>query len=186
MNRLPAALILITSLLLTPAVGGPPKTIRSGLQPGETVGSFHVQDVTGPAQGTSLCYACRYGSRPVINVFVREMTDNVIELVQRLDEQARQHKAEQLEVFVVLLSLDPESDRDLLIDVARKHAVKHVPLTIFDGLTGPPQMKIAQQADVTVMLWNETKVQANHAFTTGTLDDTAVKAILRDIPKLLK
>ena len=30
--------------------------IKSGLQVGETAPAFHVQDVTGPSKGQSLCY----------------------------------------------------------------------------------------------------------------------------------
>jgi len=30
--------------------------IQSGLKPGESVGPFQVDDITGPNKGTSLCY----------------------------------------------------------------------------------------------------------------------------------
>jgi hypothetical protein len=30
--------------------------LESGLQPGDKAGAFNVKDVTGPRQGTSLCY----------------------------------------------------------------------------------------------------------------------------------
>jgi len=30
--------------------------VKSGLQPGESVGPFEVDDITGPNKGTTLCY----------------------------------------------------------------------------------------------------------------------------------
>lgn len=170
----------------TGAVGDERTSLKSGLQPGETIASFHVEDVTGPAKGKSICYACRYGSRPVVNVFVREITDEVVTLMRQLDAQVEKHKDEQLQVFLVLLSLDPESDRETLENLAAKQELKHVPLTLFDGLTGPPKMKIAQRADVTIMLWNKAKVKSNHAFTSEALNDKAVAAVIKEIPDLLK
>ena len=178
--------ILALTCLAAAAFGDERLSLKSGLQPGETIASFHVEDVTGPAKGKSICYACRYGSRPVVNIFVREITDEVVTLVRQLDKQVENHKDVQLQAFLVLLSLDPESDRETLVKVAEKHGLKHVPLTLFDGLTGPPQMKIAQQADVTIMLWNEAKVKVNHAFTSAALNDNAVTAVIKELPGLLK
>lgn len=178
--------IVASTCLATAAFGDERTSLKSGLQPGQAVTSFHVEDVTGPAKGQSICYACRYGSRPVVNVFVREITDEVVTLVRQLDAQVEKHRDEQLQVFLVLLSLDPESDRETLENVAEKHRLKHVPLTLFDGLTGPPKMKIAQRADVTIMLWNEARVTSNHAFTAEALNDKAVTAVIKEIPDLLK
>jgi hypothetical protein len=121
-----------------------------------------------------------------VNVFAREITDEVVTLVRQLDAQVEKHKDEQLQVFLVLLSLDPQSDRETLKNVAAKHKLKHVPLTLFDGLTGPPKMKIAQQADVTIMFWKEAKVRTNHAFTSESLNAKAVAAVIKEIPDLLK
>ena len=178
--------ILLSICLVATASADERKPLKSGLQRGETVASFQVEDVTGPAKGTSICYACRYGNRPVVNVFARSMTDEVVMLIRELDAQVAKHQNAQLQAFFVLLSLDPESDREALEALAAKHGLKHVPLTVFDGLTGPPKMKIAQRADVTVMLWNEAKVVSNHTFTAASLKAESVKAVIQDVPKLLE
>ena len=71
--------------------------LESGLAVGADVPAFNVRDITGPAKGTTLCYRCKYGDRPVVTVFTREVNDTVKDLVKRIDEQVgatgRQHIA---------------------------------------------------------------------------------------------
>ncbi len=95
-------------------------------------------------KGKSICYACDYGTRPVINVFIRNVTTENTRLIQKLDQMAVQHMDESLKVFVVLLSMDPEADRQQLIELDQQCDLAHVPLTLFDGITGPKNCKIAQ------------------------------------------
>lgn len=44
---------LLVAFAATAAVAG---DVESGLQVGDKAGAFNVNDVTGPKQGTSLCY----------------------------------------------------------------------------------------------------------------------------------
>ena len=48
----PLLAVLVTCTVTIVTAG----TIDSGLQVGDTAGAFNVKDVTGPKQGTSLCY----------------------------------------------------------------------------------------------------------------------------------
>lgn len=160
--------------------------VKSGLQVGDYVGSFDVEDVTGPARGRSICYACRYGARPVINIFAREMTDEVAMLIAAIDKKIDKHQDRQLKAFVVLLSEDPEADEEKLIRLTRKHRIRNVPLTLFDGIAGPPKCRIAEKAAVTVMLWHDQEVKANHAFAAGQFDQAGIDAVLRSTAKILK
>ncbi|MBC8290203.1 MAG: hypothetical protein H8E37_07790 [Planctomycetes bacterium] len=164
----------------------PGKPLKSGLQVGDIVGTFDVEDVTGPARGRSICYACRYGTRPVVNIFAREMTDEVATLITKIDKQIDENQDKELKAFVVLLSEDPKADEETLIKLTRKHRIKNVPLTLFDGAIGPPKCRISEKAAVTVMLWHDQEVKANHAFAKGKLTRKGIEAVVKSAAKILK
>jgi L-lactate utilization protein LutC len=85
--------------------------------------------------------------------------------------------------FVVFLS-DKEELKAQLEEAARKHNLERIILSTFDP-AGPEGFQIAEQADVTVVLYDSHKVRANHAFAKGELTDKAIDAILADVPKIL-
>ena len=49
---------------------------------------------------------------------------------------------------------------------------------------GPPDYELSRDADVTVLMWNESKVKVNRAYK-GELTEKDIGAIVADIPKLL-
>src|SRR5688572_31949776 len=62
--------------------------LKSGLEIGDAVQPFYVQDVTGPSAGKDpLCYRCQYGARPVVAVFTRKVDDKVAALVKEIDSK---------------------------------------------------------------------------------------------------
>ena len=122
----------------------------------------------------------------MVTVFAREITDNLASLVRKIDEQVGEHKDEQLSSFIVLLTDDPDAAETKLKELAEKHKIDDVPLTVFDGEAGPPSYKISKDADVTVLLWRGTEVKVNHAFAKGELDEKAVDKIVADVPKILE
>lgn len=75
------AIALILGTWFLPSASGE----EPGLVVGDPVEQFLVKDCTGPAMGKTLCYYCRYGNRPVVGLFVRELSDEVADLVVRLD-----------------------------------------------------------------------------------------------------
>jgi hypothetical protein len=121
-----------------------------------------------------------------VNVFARSLTDDLASLVKGIDSFVDTNKSQQAAAFVVLLTSDPDADEAKLKEFAKKHDIKHVPLTLFDGESGPPNYKVAKDAEVTVMLWKQRNVKANHAFAKGELNDSTVKKVLADTPKILK
>lgn len=158
--------------------------VKSGLEPGSSVPAFNVKDVTGPSKGKSLCYRCRYGGRPVVSVFARTVDDNLAQLIKQVDYQVG--KNEQMKAFVVLLTDDPDTAEPQLAEWAKKHKIANTPLTIFDGPSGPPDYKIAKQADVSVMMWVDGAVQVNHAFAKGKLSKASIKSVVGDTSKILQ
>jgi len=121
-----------------------------------------------------------------VNVFARELTDNLASLVKQLDAVVGKNEEKKMAGFVVLLSEDPDADEAKVVAFAEKHGIKNLPLTLFDGVAGPPSYNLAQDADVTVHLWVKTEVKANHAFGKGGLTDAAVKQVVAETAKILE
>jgi hypothetical protein len=122
----------------------------------------------------------------VVNVFARELTDNLASLAKQIDAKIGENEEKKMSGFLVLLSEDPDADEGKLIAFAEQHGIKNLPLTLFDGVAGPPNYKLAKEADVTINMWAGKKVKANHAFAKGGLDAAAVKKIVADTAKILE
>jgi hypothetical protein len=159
--------------------------LKSGLQPGDAPPPYNVKDVTGPSEGKSLCYRCKYGARPVVNIFAREMTPEVVALVKEIDGLVAKNEDKKMAAFVTLLTNDPDKDEAKLKEIAKKEGLKNVPLTVFDGVAGPDGYKIAEKANLTVTMWVESGVKASHAFAKGEYKTANAKAILDDTKKIL-
>lgn len=159
--------------------------LKSGLQPGDAPPAYNVKDVTGPSEGKSLCYRCKYGARPVVNIFAREMTPEVVALVKQIDELVGKNEEKKMAAFVTLLTNDPDKDEAKLKEIAKKEGLKHVPLTVFDGVAGPEGYKIAEKANLTVTMWVESDVKASHAFAKGEYKKDSAKTIIEDTKKIL-
>ena len=119
-----------------------------------------------------------------MSIFARELTDDLASLVKQIDEQVA--KNEEMKAFVVLLSDDPDAAAPKLEKLAKEKKIEHTPLTIYDGEAGPGDYKIAEEADVTVLMWKGQTVQVNHAFKKGELNAEKVKKVAADTAKILK
>lgn len=110
-------------------------------------------------------------------VFARNISDPLASLVKEIDKQ-------KVNSFVVFLS-DDEDMADKAKDFAEKNNIKKTILSV-DNVKGPPGYNIAKDADVTVVLYNQRKVAANHAFRAGQLNQQAVQKVVKDLPKITK
>lgn len=119
----------------------------------------------------------------MVCVFARETSEPLTSLVKQVNAEIAKNDA--LKSFVVVLTDDKTKTSKTLKEMASKGDVKNVPLTLVDDPAGPPDYKIAKDADVTVMFWKGGKVKYNYAFAKGKLSDADVKTIVADIPKLL-
>lgn len=158
--------------------------IQSGLQPGEEISAlFEPLNVTGPHAGEPHCLVCENGASPVAMIFARELTAPLLKLIARIDAATKQHQGEAMGSFVVFLS-DDEALKPRLETTAKQHRLEHIVLSVYEP-AGPEGFKLAEQAIVTVVLYENHKVKANHAFAKGQLTDKAIDAILADVPKIL-
>lgn len=124
----------------------------------------------------------------MVAIFTRSLDGHLASLVKKIDSQAGSYKGgkKPLRSFVVYLTDDPDAAEGKLKEFATKNGIKNIPLTIFDGVSGPPKYKIAKEADLTVLLWKKQKVEANHAYGTGQFDAKGVEAVVKDLPKILE
>jgi hypothetical protein len=159
--------------------------VKSGLGVGESPSPFNVKDITGPNKGTSLCYRCAYGAKPVACVFTREITPEVTGLIKEIDASVGANKDKKLSAFVVLLTDDADAGAKQLAKLAADGKITNVPLTVFDGQAGPDSYKISKDAAVTVMLWNKSRVEANHSFAAGKLSADDAKKVAAETSKIL-
>lgn len=159
--------------------------LDSGLQVGAYPPPFMVADITGPAAGEKLCYRCRYGAQPVVNIFARKMDENVTKLVKELDGVVGKNRDSRMAAFVVVLTDDPDAQETSLKKTAETHGIKHTPLTVFENSAGPAKYRINKDADVTVMMWVDSDVKINHALKGEELNKESIAKIVGDTAKIL-
>ena len=116
-------------------------------------------------------------------IFAREVTPTLTSLVKKIDAETGKNKDKKMGSFAVFMSDDPKLE-DALKDLAKKEELKDFVLSI-DNPAGPAAFKIAKDADITVVLYNKRKVEANYAFKKGELKDADVSKILADIAKIV-
>jgi hypothetical protein len=181
----PKALIAWCALAMLPLASlSGEERIVSGLQPGEELtGLFEPLNVTGPHAGEPHCLVCENGANPVVMVFARDLSEPLVKLMAKIDAATGQHHDHAMGSFVVFLSED-ERLQGRLEETARKHKLAHLVLAI-DAPAGPDGFKVSAIADVTVVLYENHQVKANHAFARGELSDKGIDAVLADVPKIL-
>jgi hypothetical protein len=173
--------LVVVAFAVCPVSAADPK---SGPQVGEKVpGPLHPLNCTGDHAGEKYCLYCENGDNPVAMIFVRQVTPEVAKLIKRIDRATDQNKEHSMGSFVVFLS-DSETLETELKELAKKEKIQHCVLAI-DDPEGPKNYNIAQEADVTVVLYTKRTVKANHAFRKGELNDKGIEAIVADLAKIL-
>lgn len=106
-------------------------------------------------------------------------------LVKAVDEKVAENA--NLKAFVVhLTDTDNEAEAvSTLRDLAAEKGIKEVPLTLMDTPAGPPSYKIAEDAEVTVLLWRFSELRSKHSFGPGELTEADIERVLADLPKIL-
>jgi hypothetical protein len=182
MKRL--GLVSVPALLLLSGVASAAEPLKSGLQAGEKITTiFEPLNVTGPHAGEPYCLICENGLAPVAMLFAREVNEPLLALLGQLDAATAKNREQQLGSFVVFLS-EQEGLKQQLESAAKKLGLKHLVLAM-DAPAGPEGFNVAADADLTVVLYRDHDVKANHAFRKGELTAAASQKILADLPKIL-
>ena len=159
--------------------------VTSGPQVGDSVGAFTVTKVTGNADdgvddGKSLCYRCKMGQRPVVMVFARSADEKLAKLLKKIEEEVEEHQSDKLTSFVNMIGADADSLKKQAAEFVKSNDIKRIAFVVpEDAKNGPEDFKIAPDADLTVVCYKGGKVQANHAFSKGQLDDAKIEAIVK-------
>ena len=124
------------------------------------------------------------GNRPVVAIFARDVDDALTGLVKKVDEATAKHADAKMASWVVFCN-DDEKLEEKLKALAKKEKIDTCVLTIVDRKAVPSGYKLAPEADITVVLYVNRTVKANHAFKKGELKGKDIDAILADLPKIL-
>jgi hypothetical protein len=158
---------------------------QSGLASGQRPGPYSAVIATGPQRGQSYCYVCETGDKPGVIVFARGLSDPLGKLVQQLDKLQTEHKPSDLRVWVTFLSNDQPTLDPEVVRWGQKHAIRSVPLGVFEDVKGPPSYRLATDADVTVLLFVKRRVVSNFAFRSGELTEEQAARVLKAVPQLV-
>ncbi|QDT13791.1 hypothetical protein [Planctomycetes bacterium K23_9] len=143
---------------------------------GDAAGAFYVTKIAGAKDdgvdvGQELCYRCRYGSRPIVMVFARRADDKLSDLMVQLDKAVQSSKESQLRGLVTLLNDDLAKAKDNANKLADKTGVKLVPIVVAkDNATGPPNYKLNQSSDVTIVMASDSQVVWTRAYSGDSVD----------------
>ncbi|MCI0640471.1 MAG: hypothetical protein L0Y72_05705 [Gemmataceae bacterium] len=157
---------------------------QSGPAVGEDVpGPFHPLNVTGEHAGKTACLYCANGGNPVAVVFAREVNPTVATLLKKLDEATIKNGSQNMGSYAVFCS-DQKGLAEQLKDMAGKQKLQKLVLSI-DNPAGPKSYEIAKDAEVTVLLYTEFNVKANHAFKKGELAAKDIDRVVADVSKIV-
>ncbi len=118
----------------------------------------------------------------MVCVFARKTSEPLASLVKQIDKKIGENQ--KLKSFVVLITEQGDKTKEELSKLAADSAVKNVPLTMYQELTGPPNYELAKDAEVVVAMWKRSEIKVNHAFK-GAPTEKDIDAIVADISKIL-
>lgn len=157
----------------------------SGPKFGATVQSFFVRAVTGPHRNRSVCYVCRYGSRPVVMVFIQKVDRELPTLLKAVDKIVDKNRITGLRSFGVLVTNESSQAVPVLQTMAFDERIR-MPLTAATtAVAGPGGNRLHRDAATTVVLYRQQKAVTNLAFKYGKLDDKAIGNVLDRIKEML-
>jgi hypothetical protein len=173
-----AALLLTLIFAVSAAGGASPPDI------GQRPGPYAAIMVTGSHRGQSHCYVCETGDRPAVIVFARTLSEPLGALVSAIDAAATGHPVNQLSAWMTLLGPDQAAADADLVRWAERHAIRNVPLGIFEDPAGPPSYRLSPRADCTVVLYVRRQVAATFTFQKGELSPAVVAEVMRALPRI--
>lgn len=185
MKRMTSLLAAVALMITAASVSA--EEVKSGLKQGERIGAFDVVKCAGAeddgvAIGKTLCYRCKYGTRPMVMVFTRN-PEEVAGLVKKLDGVVAQNSDKGLKDFVNVLA----NDREVAEKQAKKigQGSKNVPVVVpVEFENGPANYGINPKVATTVIIAENGKVTASLAL--DSVDEQAASKILSEVQNLVK
>jgi hypothetical protein len=162
------------------------RTLQSGPKVGSTIHQFFVRAVTGPHRNRSVCYVCRYGSRPVVMVLIQKSDPKIATLLKAIDTIVDDNRVSGLRSFGVLVT--DESDRavPILQTMAFDEQIR-MPLTASTtAIAGASCHNLHEDAATTVILYREQQAVKNFAFAKGAISERSIQPLLEGIEELIE
>lgn len=175
--------ILIASFLALACAAAEPCV--SGTPVGQRPGPYSFLVASGPQRGQQTCYICETEDRPAVIVFARQLADPLKQLLVKIDGSVTAQPKDSMRAWATVLG-EKVVTLDGLAKWSKEAGLKNLPVGVFDDPEGPPSYKLAQEADVTVLLFVKKKVVANFAFRAGELNDDGIKQVMSSVPKLIE
>jgi hypothetical protein len=162
MNRLAIVSSLVCVMVLNSVMSAQEK-VFSGPQVGEKLAAFTVQGVFDDEAGKKIEPLKAAGERPVVLIFVHEVTRPSVGLTRVIGDYATKLGADKLAPFVVLLH-DDATEGENMLKRARHAYPQKVPLAISaDGAEGPGAYGLNRKVALTILVGKAGKVSANFA-----------------------
>ncbi len=130
------------------------------------------------------CYVCETAEKPGVIFFARSLSDPLTKLVTACDAAVTARpKDAAVRAWMTVLGEKTIGINDLG-KWAKQTGLKSMPVGVFDDPVGPPSYKLADDADLTILLFVNRKVVANFAFRKGELDAGGTNQVLQEIKRL--
>lgn len=185
------AFTLGLAIVLAGAAATRAADLTSGLQPGDLVGAFNVEKRGGAVNdgrevGANFCYRCMLGNKPVVMIFSRNADESLADLAKALDKHVAKNADQKLSSFINLIGSDADVLKNKASKFAADNSLENVALVVpNDTQNGPDQFQINPEAETTVTIYRNGKVEASHAIPAGKLNKKTVKQIIADTGKIL-
>jgi hypothetical protein len=180
------SVVLVLALGMAAALAaGDTAPCVSGLRSGQRPGPYSAIVVLGEQRGQSHCFICETADRPAVIVFARSLSEPLGKLAAGLDQALLDHKPADLRAWVTFLGEDESALSPQVLKWAKKHAMRSLPLAVFENSSGPPSYRLNADADVTVLLSVKQKVVRNFAFRSGELTPERIAEVLKALPAVV-
>lgn len=158
--------------------------LKSGPQSGEKLpGPFTPLNVNGKSAGEKHCLVCENGDNPVVMIFARSPECPMTQaLIKKVEAAVAKNEKCEMGSFVVFCTSDSQAEGQAKA-FAEKAKLKKVVLST-DSPAGPAKYKVAKDADVTVVLYTNKTVKANHSFKKDELKEEGIEKVIKDIKKI--
>jgi hypothetical protein len=212
LKRFFAVTVLFLAAVCTWPAASEAQDLKSGPQAGEIIpGAFQPLNLNGPFVDRNHCLVCEYRLNPVALVFVRAQPEGidpaVKKLLEALDQVANEHYLDTgMASFVVFLTPQARSgateaaagDPKAIIEeaIGREKLIKNlsdfaksfkrVIVTCYPAENVAPKYRLADKAEVTVLVYARHRVFANFAFAEGQLKQDGVDKVVQGVEAMLE
>jgi hypothetical protein len=156
----------------------------SGLNVGARPGPYSFLVASGSERGQQTCYVCETAEKPGVIVFARSTSAPLSKLLVKCDEIIATQPKDSMRAWMTMLG-EKTIGMDDLGKWSKQNGLKTLPVGIFDDPIGPPSYKLADEADVTVVVFSKRKVIGNFAYRAGELSDKDIEKISTSIKSII-